>query len=150
MASQRELDTVYLEMADSLSSLSKAERKKVGCLIVKDTQIISEGYNGTPKGFPNTCEYFDDVGESYTKREVLHAEANAITKLAKSTNSCAGATIYVTCSPCFDCSKLIIQAGVKRLVYRDLYTKRESMQSLALLAEAGIMIIQNKKNSETS
>ena len=150
MANQRELDDTYLKMADSLSSLSKAERRKVGCLIVKDTQIISEGYNGTPKGFPNACEYCDDVGEYYTKREVLHAEANAITKLAKSTNSSDGATMYVTCSPCFDCSKLIIQSGIKRLVYRDLYTKKECLHALALLAEAGVNIIQNKKNPEAS
>ncbi len=149
MASQSKLDAVYLKMADSLSTLSKAERRKVGCLIVKGTQIISEGYNGTPKGFPNACEYCDDVGEWYTKREVLHAEANAITKLAKSTNSSEGATMYVTCSPCFDCAKLIVQAGISRLVYRDLYTKRECLDALAMLAEAGVVIVQNKNGGNS-
>ena len=115
MAQPKKLDLVYLRMADDLSILSHAERRKVGCLIVKDTQIISEGYNGTPRGFDNRCEYTDHVDEMYTKPEVLHAESNAITKLARSTNSSDGATMYVTCSPCFECAKLIIQAGIKRV-----------------------------------
>ena len=125
-------------MAEELSKLSYAERKKVGCLIVKDTQIISEGYNGTPTGFDNACEYYSHVDEMYTKPEVLHAESNAITKLARSTNSSSDSTLYVTLAPCFDCSKLIIQAGVKRLVYKDTYRK----DGLSLLNKAGIDISQ--------
>ena len=125
-------------MAEELSKLSYAERKKVGCLIVKDTKIISEGYNGTPTGFDNACEYYSHVDEMYTKPEVLHAESNAITKLARSTNSSSDSTLYVTLAPCFDCSKLIIQAGVKRLVYKDTYRK----DGLSLLNKAGIDISQ--------
>jgi len=145
MANQLNLDFVYLRMAHELSCLSYAKRRKVGCLIVKDTQIISEGYNGTPRGFQNSCEYTDNVGEVYTKPEVLHAEANAITKLAKSTNSAKGATLYVTCSPCFQCAKLIIQSDIKRVVYRDLYTNRDCMEALAILSKAGITVNQIKK-----
>ena len=138
MASQKSLDKTYMRMAEELSKLSYAERKKVGCLIVKDTQIISEGYNGTPTGFDNACEYYSHVDEMYTKPEVLHAESNAITKLARSTNSSSDSTLYVTLAPCFDCSKLIIQAGVKRLVYKDTYRK----DGLSLLNKAGIDISQ--------
>jgi len=129
-------------MAEELSKLSYAERKKVGCLIVKDTQIISEGYNGTPTGFDNACEYYSHVDEMYTKPEVLHAESNAITKLARSTNSSSDSTLYVTLAPCFDCSKLIIQAGVKRLVYKDTYRK----DGLALLDKAGVNVSQIGEN----
>jgi dCMP deaminase len=136
-------------MADDLSILSHAERRKVGCLIVKDTQIISEGYNGTPRGFDNRCEYTDHVDEMYTKPEVLHAESNAITKLARSTNSSDGATMYVTCSPCFECAKLIIQAGIKRVVYRDMYTNKNCMEALALLSKADISVTQRKEIGET-
>lgn len=142
MASQKSLDQTYMMMAEELSKLSHAERKKVGCLIVKDTQIISEGYNGTPTGFNNACEYYNHVDEMYTKPEVLHAESNAITKLARSTNSSSGSTLYVTLAPCFDCSKLIIQAGVKRLVYKDTYRK----DGLALLDKAGINVSQIGEN----
>ena len=110
-------------MARELSKLSHAQRKKVGALIVKDTQIISEGYNGTPSGFNNACEYTDHVDEMYTKPEVLHAESNAITKLARSTNSSSGSTLYVTLAPCFECAKLIVQAGINRVVYEDSYSK---------------------------
>ena len=138
MASQKSLDKTYMRMAEELSKLSYAERKKVGCLIVKDTQIISEGYNGTPTGFDNACEYYNHVDEMYTKPEVLHAESNAITKLARSTNSSSDSTLYVTLAPCFDCSKLIIQAGVKRLVYKDTYRK----DGLALLDKAGVNVSQ--------
>tara|TARA_R110002020_G_scaffold163895_7_gene350150 strand:+ start:2703 stop:3146 length:444 start_codon:yes stop_codon:yes gene_type:complete len=145
MKKQHRLDQVYLNMAECLSKLSHAERRKVGCLIVKDTQIIAEGYNGTPTGFDNSCEYSDEVGEYYTKPEVLHAEANAITKLAKSTNSSKGSTLYATCSPCFQCAKLIIQSEVERVVYRDLYTNRDCMEALALLAKSGISVNQIKK-----
>jgi len=137
MPNQRSLDFVYLKMAQTLSSLSTAERRKVGCIIVKDTQIISEGYNGTPRGFDNSCEYVDHVDHMYTKPEVLHAESNAITKLARSTNSSDGATLYVTCCPCFDCSKLIIQSGIERVVYEDAYSKQEG---LVLLRKADILV----------
>jgi len=124
-------------MAQTLSTLSSAVRRKVGCLIVKDTQIISEGYNGTPRGFDNGCEYIDHVDHMYTKPEVLHAESNAITKLARSTNSSSGATLYVTCSPCFECAKLIIQSGIERVVYDEEY---KSQKGLLLLKKAGILI----------
>tara|TARA_A100001515_G_scaffold16872_1_gene12231 strand:- start:808 stop:1221 length:414 start_codon:yes stop_codon:yes gene_type:complete len=137
-------------MAEDLSTLSHAKRRKVGCLIVKDTQIISEGYNGTPCGFDNNCEYIDHVDEMYTKPEVLHAESNAITKLARSTNSSEGATMYVTCSPCFDCAKLIIQAGISRVVYQNLYTNKNCMEALALLSKAHISLTQIKKIKEVA
>ena len=120
MPKQADLDKTYLKMTDEWGQLSKAKRKKVGCLIVKDGQIISDGYNGTPVGYDNTCEYETRFGYE-TKPEVLHAESNALMKLAKSTNSSKGSTIYLTVSPCFDCAKLIIQAGVKRVVYSDTY-----------------------------
>ena len=110
MANQDKLDQTYMDMASVLATLSHATRKKVGCLIVKDTHIIAEGINGTPKGFSNQCEYYDYVDECYTKPEVLHAESNAIAKIARSNNSSVGSTLYVTLAPCFDCSKLIIQA----------------------------------------
>ena len=150
MAAQSDLDRVYLKMAEDLSTLSHAKRRKVGCLIVKDTQIISEGYNGTPCGFDNDCEYIDHVDEMYTKPEVLHAESNAITKLARSTNSSEGATMYVTCSPCFDCAKLIIQAGISRVVYQNLYTNKNCMEALALLSKAHISLTQIKKIKEVA
>jgi len=134
MASQKKLDQTYMRMAEELSKLSYAERKKVGCLIVKDTQIIAEGYNGTPTGFDNACEYYSHVDEMYTKPEVLHAESNAITKLARSTNSSSGSTLYVTLAPCFECSKLIIQAGIMRVVFKDKYKNN----GLSLLHKAGI------------
>jgi len=140
MANQRELDEVYINMAHELSTLSKAERKKVGCLIVKDTQIIAEGYNGTPKGFDNDCEYYDDAQEIHTKPEVLHAESNAITKLARSTNSSSGSTLYVTLAPCYDCSKLIIQSGIKRVVFLEQY--RAACSGLALLKMARVEVDQ--------
>ena len=125
-----------MAMAKELSKLSYANRKKVGCLIVKDTQIISEGYNGTPKGFSNECEYRSYVDEEYTKPEVLHAESNAISKIARSTNSSNGATLYVTLAPCFDCAKLIIQSGIVRVIYKDHYKNN----GLNLLAKAGVKV----------
>ena len=142
MASQKSLDQTYMRMAEELSKLSYAERKKVGCLIVKETQIISEGYNGTPTGFDNACEYYSHVDEMYTKPEVLHAESNAITKLARSTNSSSGSTLYVTLAPCFDCSKLIIQAGVTRVIFKDNYRK----DGVDLLNKAGIDVSQIGEN----
>ena len=131
------LDKTYMNMARELSHISHAQRRKVGCLIVKDTHIIAEGLNGTPRGFDNSCEYIDHVNHMYTKPEVLHAESNAITKLARSTNSSDGATLYVTCSPCFDCAKLIIQSGVERVVYDESYSKGDG---ITLLKKAGIEV----------
>jgi dCMP deaminase len=110
---QLRYDTAYMRMAMEWAKLSHCQRKQVGALIVKDRMIISDGYNGTPTGFENACE--DEA--HYTKWYVLHAEANAIMKVASSTQSCAGATLYITLSPCKECSKLIHQAGIKRVVY---------------------------------
>ena len=110
---QRQFDIRYLQMARVWAENSYCVRRKVGALLVKDKMIISDGYNGTPAGFENICE--DDMGK--TKPYVLHAEANAITKVAKSENNCDGSTLYVTASPCIECAKLIIQAGIKRVVY---------------------------------
>ena len=127
-------------MASFWADLSKAKRKKVGCLIVKDGAIISDGYNGTPSGFNNDCEYEDPKsfdGDLITKPEVLHAESNAITKLAKSTQSSDGATMYITISPCVDCAKLIIQSGIKRVVYGEVYRNEDGINLL------------NKANIET-
>ena len=120
MQQQQQLDYTYLEMANTWGQLSKAKRKKVGCLIVKNNQIISDGYNGTPAGYENDCEYETRFGWE-TRPEVLHAESNALMKLAKSTNSSLESTIYLTVSPCFECAKLIIQAGVSRVVYSEEY-----------------------------
>ena len=135
MATQENLDKTYMRMAEELAELSYAERRKVGCLIVKDTQIIAEGFNGTPAGFNNSCEYYNHLDEIYTKPEVLHAESNAITKLARSTNSSSESTLYVTLAPCYECSKLIIQAGIKRVVYKERY---HSVLGLNLLEKANI------------
>lgn len=134
-AKDKKMDLVYLEMAEVWSKNSHCNRMKVGSLIVKDKSIISDGYNGSPTGFSNRCENEDGITLPY----VLHAEANAITKLAKSTQSSDGSTLYVTVSPCFECSKLIIQSGIKRMVFRDLYRKTDS---LAFLFEAGIEIVR--------
>lgn len=120
---QNELDKKYMRMAYIWAENSYAKRRKVGCLIVKDKMIISDDYNGTPSGFPNICE--DEEGK--TLPYVLHAEANAITKLAKSGNSSDGATLYVTTSPCLECSKLIIQAGIKRVVYCEEYRIKDGL-----------------------
>lgn len=133
MAKQSDLDKAYLKMAEIWGSLSKARRKKVGCLIVKDGSIISDGFNGTPKGFDNNCEHEDSVfayNHLTTKSEVLHAESNAITKLAKSTQSSNGATMYITISPCVECSKLIIQSGIKRVIYKELYRDNKGIKLL--------------------
>ena len=136
MPNQLDLDTTYLKMAEVWGQLSKAKRKKVGCLIVKDSQIISDGYNGTPAGYSNECEFGNEKflpqaeNKLQTKPEVLHAESNALMKLAKSTNSSKDSTIYLTMSPCFDCAKLIIQAGVVRVVYSETYRDQEGIQFL--------------------
>jgi len=139
MANQLELDKTYIKMAREWSSLSKAKRLQVGCLIVKDGSIISDGYNGTPKGFNNQCEDIDYFNQLVTRKEVLHAESNAITKLAKSTQSSCGATMYVTTSPCIECAKLIIQSDITRVVYSDFY---RSNAGINLLKKAGIKVEQ--------
>ena len=126
-------DQRYLEMAAVWARNSYCKRRQVGALIVKDKMIISDGYNGTPSGFENICE--DESG--VTKPYVLHAEANAITKVAKSGNSSEGATLYVTASPCLECSKLIIQSGIRRVVYRDEYRLTDGID---LLRRAGIEV----------
>lgn len=131
----KKTDLVYLKMAEIWGTNSHCKRMQVGCLMVKNKSIISDGYNGSPSGFPNQCE--DD--QNTTLPYVLHAEANAITKLAKSTNSSDGSTVYITASPCFECSKLIIQSGIKRVVFKDLYRKRESLK---FLFEAGIEVVR--------
>ena len=131
-------DRAYLRLAESWAKLSHCTRKKVGAIIVKDQMIISDGYNGTPSGFPNACE--NDNGETHWY--VLHAEANAILKVSKSTNNTAGSTLYLTHSPCKDCSKLILQSGIKRLVYMEQY---KDTSGLSFLAEAGLEIIQIKQ-----
>ena len=128
-------DGSYLRMAEIWAQNSYCKRRKVGALLVKDKMIISDGYNGTPSGFENVCE--DENG--VTKPYVLHAEANAITKVAKSGNSSAGATLYVTASQCVECSKLIIQSGITRVVYRDEYRLTDGVD---LLRRAGIEVEQ--------
>lgn len=132
---QLKFDKAYLRIAREWGKLSHCARKQVGALIVKDRMIISDGYNGTPSGFENICE--DDEG--LTKWYVLHAEANAILKVAGSTQSCRGATLYITLSPCRECSKLIHQAGIKRLVYQKGY---KDDAGLVFLEKAGVEIIQ--------
>ena len=134
---QKRYDLAYLKMASTWGELSHCHRKKVGALIVKDRMIISDGYNGTPSGFENACEDEDN----YTKWYVLHAEANAILKVAASTQSCVGATLYLTLSPCRECSKLIHQAGIIRLVYSKAY-KDDS--GLIFLKKAGVMLTHMK------
>lgn len=131
---QLKYDVAYLKMAHEWGQLSHCIRKKVGALIVKDRMIISDGYNGTPSGFENYCE--DEDG--YTKWYVLHAEANAILKVAASTQSCKGATLYITLSPCQQCSKLIHQAGIKRVVYADAYKDTSGLQ---FLEKAGVELM---------
>ena len=132
---QLKFDKAYLRIAREWSKLSHCSRKQVGALIVKDRMIISDGYNGTPTGFENPCE--DEEG--YTKWYVLHAEANAILKVAASTQSCEGATLYITMSPCKECSKLIYQAGIKRLVYHIGY---KDNSGLDFLEKAGVELEQ--------
>ena len=132
---QRQLDIRYMKMARIWAENSYCVRRQVGALIVRDKMIISDGYNGTPSGFENICE--DEAGK--TKPYVLHAEANAITKVAKSNNSSEGATLYVTSSPCIECAKLIIQSGIKRVVYADSY---HSMDGIDLLKRVGIEIVR--------
>ncbi|MCK0203106.1 dCMP deaminase family protein [Ornithobacterium rhinotracheale] len=135
MDKRNKYDIAYLRMAKIWGQLSYCKRKQVGALIVKDRMIISDGYNGTPSGFENTCE--DD--DNNTKWYVLHAEANAILKVAASTQSCKGATLYITLSPCKECSKLVYQSGIKRVVYMDQYSDTSGLE---FLAKAGVEITQ--------
>lgn len=132
---QPDFDRRYLDMAQIWAQNSYCKRRQVGALLVKDKMIISDGYNGTPSGFENVCE--DENNK--TKPYVLHAEANAITKVAKSNNSSDGSTLYVTSAPCMECAKLIIQAGIKRVVYSDDYRAFEGVE---LLERAGIEIVK--------
>ena len=131
---QKKFDQRYLEMARIWAQNSYCQRRQVGALVVKNGMIISDGYNGTPSGFENICE--DDNG--VTKPYVLHAEANAITKLARSSNNSDGATIYITASPCLECAKLIIQSGIKRVVYGEKYRLTDGID---LLERAGIEVV---------
>lgn len=141
MDKQQALDNRYLRMATIWSENSYCKRRQVGCLMVKDNMIISDGYNGTPRGFENDCETPENTSKAY----VLHAEANAITKVAKSSNSSDGATIYVTDSPCIECSKLIIQAGIKRVVYSREYRLTDGVD---LLRRAGVVVDYMPLNDE--
>jgi len=141
---QHQFDIRYLKMAKIWSSNSYCNRRKVGALIVKDRMIISDGYNGTPSGFENECE--DE--NNRTKPYVLHAEANAITKVAKSNNSSEGSTLYITSSPCLECAKLIIQAGIIRVVYSEDYRLSDGLD---LLNRAGVELVHIKsENNEDS
>lgn len=142
---QMQFDRRYLEMAKIWADNSYCKRRKVGALIVKGKMIISDGYNGTPAGFENICE--DD--ESKTKPYVLHAEANAITKVAKSNNSSEDATLYVTTSPCMECSKLIIQSGIKRVVFCDRYHNTDGL-TLLERAEIEVVYINLEEENEYS
>jgi|TARA_B100001059_G_scaffold205245_1_gene215172 dCMP deaminase len=137
MNKQSKYDNSYLKMAKVWGDLSYCKRRKVGALIVKDRMIISDGYNGTPSGFENICE--DD--DNYTKWYVLHAEANAIMKVAASTQSTKGATLYITLSPCKECSKLIHQSGIKRVVYCEEY---KDTSGLDFLKKAGVELVFHK------
>ena len=130
----RQLDVRYLRMARVWAENSYCVRRQVGALIVKDKMIISDGYNGTPSGFDNICE--DETNTTYPY--VLHAEANAITKLARSSNNSDGATLYVTASPCIECAKLIIQAGIKRVIYGEEYRLSDGLD---LMRKAGIEVL---------
>ncbi len=132
---QLRYDKAYLRLAKSWASLSYCKRKQVGAIIVKDAIIISDGYNGTPAGFDNCCE--NEAGETHWY--VLHAEANAILKVARSTNNCKGATLYLTHSPCKDCSKLVLQSGISRLVYQEAY---KDTSGIDFLESAGLEILK--------
>lgn len=137
---QLELDKRYIRMANIWAENSYCQRRKVGALIVKNQMIISDGYNGTPSGFENVCEDENNL----TKPYVLHAEANAITKIARSNNCSEGATMYVTASPCIECAKLIIQAGIKRVVYSEKYRLEDGLE---LLKKANIEVCYLELNN---
>lgn len=133
MDKTKKYDIAYLKMAETWGKLSYCKRRQVGAIIVKNRMIISDGYNGTPTGFENVCEDEDN----YTKWYVLHAEANAILKVARSTQSCDGATLYVTLSPCRECSKLIHQSGISRVVYSEAY---KDLSGVEFLKKAGVKV----------
>ena len=133
MDKQTQRDYLYMRMARTWSENSYCARRKVGAILVKDQMIISDGYNCTPSGFENICEDDNNVSQPY----VLHAEANALTKVARSNNSSEGATLYVTASPCMECAKLIIQSGIKRVVYGEKY---RIMDGVELLERAGVQV----------
>ena len=135
MDKTKKYDIAYLKMAETWGKLSYCKRRQVGAIIVKNRMIISDGYNGTPTGFENVCE--DE--KNYTKWYVLHAEANAILKVASSTQSCDGATLYVTLSPCRECSKLIHQSGISRVVYSEAY---KDLSGVEFLKKAGVVVDQ--------
>lgn len=137
---QTELDKRYIRMANIWAENSYCQRRQVGCLVVKGNMIISDGYNGTPSGFENVCEDENNV----TKPYVLHAEANAITKIARSGNSSEGATMYVTASPCIECAKLIIQSGIRRVIYSEKYRLEDGIE---LLERAGIEVCYLEMNN---
>lgn len=141
MDKQTKRDHLYMRMARTWAENSYCKRRQVGALLVKNQMIISDGYNGTPSGFENNCEDENNVSKPY----VLHAEANAITKVARSNNSSEEATLYVTASPCMECSKLIIQAGIKRVVYGEEY---RIMDGIDLLQRAGIEVCYLKEEGE--
>lgn len=140
---QYKLDQRYVRMARIWAENSYCQRRKVGAIVVKDQMIISDGYNGTPAGFENVCEDENNV----TKPYVLHAEANAITKLARSNNSSSGATMYVTASPCIECAKLIIQSGIRRVVYSEKYRLEDGI-NLLKLANIQVDYINPEDNNE--
>lgn len=131
---QHRVDILYIRMARIWAENSYCQRRKVGALIVKDKMIISDGYNGTPSGFENVCEDENGVSKPY----VMHAEANAITKVARSGNSSDGATLYITAAPCIECAKLIIQAGIRRVVYGEKYRLQDGLN---LLKRANIEVV---------
>ena len=144
MPKQKKLDKVYMGIAEGVSTLSHCERKKVGCIIVSGNNILSMGYNGTPTGMNNKCER-DNMSYWY----VLHAESNAIAKVANSSGDCFGSTLYTTMSPCRECAKLIIQAGIHRVVYKDLYKDclaEETLQAIRLLEECNIKLYKLNTN----
>ena len=138
-----DLDQRYIRMASIWAENSYCQRRKVGCLVVKGNMIISDGYNGTPSGFENVCEDENNV----TKPYVLHAEANAITKIARSGNSSDGATMYVTASPCIECAKLIIQSGIQRVVYSEKYRLEDGIRLLER-ADIEVCYLEMKKTKE--
>ena len=143
MVMQRKLDKTYISMAEEWAQLSCAERKKVGAILVRDNQIISDGFNGTPKGFDNACEDLDGK----TKKEVLHAESNALMKIAQSNQSSKGATLYITLSPCFECAKLIHQAGISRVVFKERYSDEKGIYFLMALGVEITRLGENFQNS---
>jgi dCMP deaminase len=139
MTREEQFHKVFMNIAIEISTLSRAERRKVGCIIVKEGNIIGLGFNGTPSGFDNCCEYLDEDNTLVTKPEVLHAESNALMKACTSTQSTKDADLYVTCEPCIECSKLIIQAKIKRVFYHESYRKHEGLE---LLRRTDIEVIQ--------